>query len=148
MTTSDFLGKGWKFPISVQDGKIATSEGEDNIKESVMIVLSTAKGERVMRPDFGCEINELTFAVNDTSTATLVAFHVEEALEKWEPRIEVLDVSASPDGEEKNKAEDVLQEFMSGVETSQANFEAFGKAVEEAETALENAEELLAETNS
>ena len=76
----DFLGKGISFPISIKEGKISESSGENLIKESIMIILGTAKGERVMRPDFGCGINELLFAPNNTSTATLVNFHVKEAL--------------------------------------------------------------------
>ncbi len=103
MAYADFLGKGWKFPVSVKDGKIVSSEGEDSIRESILIILGTAKGERVMRPDFGCGINELVFAPNNTSTATLIQFYIREALQKYEPRIEVLDVSATPDDDEKNK---------------------------------------------
>lgn len=102
-TDKDFLGKGIKFSPTVEGEKISTSSGEELIRESIMIILGTAKGERVMRPDFGCGINELVFATNNTSTATLVAFHVKEALLKWEPRIEVLDVSAFPDKEEGSK---------------------------------------------
>ena len=103
MVVVDFLGKGWKYPVSVKQGKIDVSEGEDSIRESIMIILGTSKGERVMRPDFGCGINELVFAPNNTSTATLMDFYIKEALLKWEPRIEVLDVSVSPDEEEGNK---------------------------------------------
>ncbi len=103
MAYADFLGKGWKFPVSAKDGKIVSSEGEDSIRESILIILGTAKGERVMRPDFGCGINELVFAPNNTSTATLVSFYVKEALLKWEPRIEVLSVNAIPDEEEGDK---------------------------------------------
>ncbi|KCZ70547.1 phage baseplate assembly protein W [Candidatus Methanoperedens nitroreducens] len=103
MEDADFLGRGWKFPVSVKDGKIASSEGEDSIRESIMIILGTAKGERVMRPDFGCGINELVFAPNNTSTATLIDFYIREALLKWEPRIEVLNVITAPDKDEGNK---------------------------------------------
>ncbi len=99
----DFLGKGWKFPVSIKNEKIALAEGEDSIKESIMIILGTAKGERVMRPDFGCGIQELVFAPNNTSTATLISVYIKEALLKWEPRIEVLNVSAVPDKEEGNR---------------------------------------------
>ena len=99
----DFLGRGWKFQISVEDGKIASSEGEDSIKESIRIILGTAKGERVMRPDFGCDINEIVFAPINTSTGTLIDFHIREALLIWEPRIDLLNVHVSPDENEKNK---------------------------------------------
>ncbi len=103
MTDPDFLGSGWKFPVSIKDGKILSSGGYDSIRESIMIILGTAKGERVMRPDFGCGINELVFAPNNTSTATLITFYIKEALLKWEPRIELLNVNAEPDETEQNK---------------------------------------------
>jgi phage baseplate assembly protein W len=103
MTDADFLGSGWKFPISIKDGKIISSGGYDSIRESIMIILGTAKGERVMRPDFGCGINELVFAPNNTSTATLITFYIKEALLKWEPRIELLNVNAEPDETEPNQ---------------------------------------------
>jgi len=102
MIVEDFLGRGWKYPIFIKDKKIASSGGEDSIKESIEIILSTGKGERVMRPDFGCEIYGLAFLQNNTSTASLMRFYVEESLLKWEPRIEVLDVSVIPDDDERN----------------------------------------------
>ena len=62
-------------------------------------MLGTAPGERLMRPTFGCNLNRLAFALNNTSTAGLAIFHVREALERWEPRIELLNVDAEPDPE-------------------------------------------------
>ncbi len=103
METTDFLGRGWKYPIEIQNEKIVFSEGFDSIRESIFIILGTNKGERVMRPDFGCGINELVFSPNNSQTATLIAFYIREALTKWEPRIEVLDVNAYPDEDEGNK---------------------------------------------
>ncbi|MDH4233463.1 MAG: GPW/gp25 family protein [Nitrospirota bacterium] len=103
MAEADFLGKGIGFPVRIKNGRISMSEGKDLIEESIMIILRTAKGERVMRPDFGCGIQELVFAPNSTATATLITHYVKEALLKWEPRIEVTDVSVSPDKEENNK---------------------------------------------
>ncbi|MGB8217831.1 MAG: GPW/gp25 family protein [Candidatus Methanoperedens sp.] len=101
-TGADFLGSGWKFPVSIKNGNIISSGGNDSIKESILIILGTAKGERVMRPDFGCGINELVFAPNNTSTSTLITFYIKEALLKWEPRIELLNVNAEPDETEPN----------------------------------------------
>lgn len=100
---ADFLGKGWKFPIATENGVIASAEAEESIRQSILIILGTAKGERVMRPDFGCGINELVFAPNNTTTATLIKHYVEEALLEWEPRIDVLNVSVNPDAIEPNK---------------------------------------------
>lgn len=100
---SDFLGTGMKFPVETRENEIATASDDDLIRESVLIILGTAKGERVMRPDFGCGIHELVFAPNSTSTAALVAFHVKEALLQWEPRIEVVDVNAVSDSQDPSR---------------------------------------------
>ncbi len=94
----EFLGRGWKFPVSVNsEGKITMSEYEEDIRESIWIILSTSKGERVMRPDFGCGINDFVFASIDSSTLALIESTVREALILWEPRIEVIDVKVSTD---------------------------------------------------
>jgi phage baseplate assembly protein W len=99
----DFLGVGLSFPVRIEDGKIAWSKYEESVRESIMIILGTARGERVMRPDFGCGLYELVFSVNDTSTASLAIFYVEEALKKWEPRIELIKVDANADKKEHNR---------------------------------------------
>jgi phage baseplate assembly protein W len=102
---ADFLGIGWAFPVRVDvDGAIAARHYEDSIKESIQIILGTAKGERQMRSDFGCGIHELVFARNNTATAGMAAYHVEQALIRWEPRIELLKVEAFPDRETKGGA--------------------------------------------
>ena len=103
MENVDFLGKGWNWPVTVQNGQIAYAAGEDSIRESILLILGTDKGERIMRPDFGCGIHKLVFAPNDTATAAMIAFYVKEALEEWEPRIELLDVNAVPDDDEQNR---------------------------------------------
>ncbi len=100
----DFLGRGWKFPVGVDGrGSISLSEYEQDIKESIWIILSTSKGERVMRPDFGCGIHDLVFASLNLSTLGLVESNVREALARWEPRIDLLDVKASPEEAEAGK---------------------------------------------
>ena len=70
-----------------------------SVRQSIEIILSTSKGERAMRPEFGCDLNRLLFAPNTGTTQALAAFEVGEALKNWEPRIEVLDVSAHPGGD-------------------------------------------------
>jgi uncharacterized protein len=96
--TQEFLGVGWKFPIELNNaGEISFSRYEEDIRESIWIILSTAPGERLMRPDFGCGIHQFIFALNDTRTAGLVQFHVEEALTRWEPRIELKQVQVQAD---------------------------------------------------
>jgi phage baseplate assembly protein W len=92
----DFLGRGWAFPVETDDrGTIRQSYGRADIEESIRLILETAKGERVMRPDFGCGIHDFVFATVDRSTLTLVETSVRDALREWEPRIEVLSVEVS-----------------------------------------------------
>src|SRR5436190_12948301 len=89
----DYLGAGWKFPFQVTPGgKIASSRHEQRIEESIYLILSTAKGERVMLPDFGCGIHELVFAPNNSTTISVVTHMVREALVMFEPRIDLMDV--------------------------------------------------------
>ncbi|MGH8610010.1 MAG: GPW/gp25 family protein, partial [Gammaproteobacteria bacterium] len=74
-----------------------------SVRQAIWIILATAKGERVMRPDFGCGISELVFAVNDAGTRGLVEYEVQEALRDWEPRIDVLEVKARSAGAQEEK---------------------------------------------
>ena len=95
---SDFLGVGWSFPVVVDvRGRIGLSRHERDIEEAVRMIVSTPKGQRVMRPEFGCQIHDLVFAPNDATTAGLAAHYVTEALRMWEPRIRIQHVSAEPD---------------------------------------------------
>ena len=92
----EFLGKGWKFPVKVDSkGEIDMSEREQDIKEAIWVILSTSKGERVMKPDFGCGIHDFVFAAINTANIGLIESSVREALTIWEPRIILKDVSVS-----------------------------------------------------
>lgn len=94
----DFLGQGWAFPVATGGADdIEYAMAEDDIEESIRIILGTAKGERVMRPDFGCGIHDHVFDTIDRSTLTVIETAVEEALVEWEPRIAVKEVEASTD---------------------------------------------------
>jgi len=98
-----YLGQGWKFPLQVTPtGQIALSPYEQRVEESVYLILSTARGERVMLPDFGCGIQELVFAPNNRITLSVVVQNVRQALVAFEPRIDVLDVSADTTPDEPN----------------------------------------------
>jgi phage baseplate assembly protein W len=90
----DFLGIGWNFPVRADPpgGPIELARYEESIRQAIWIVLGTARGERVMRPDFGCGIHNYLFALNTPSTIGLIVHEVREALLLWEPRIEVRDV--------------------------------------------------------
>ena len=94
-----FLGVGWWFPVEVEaGGALKLARYEESVRQSIWIILGTARGERLMRPDFGCGIYDLVFEVNSPSTAGRVAQEVREALLVYEPRIDVLDIQARPEG--------------------------------------------------
>ena len=98
-----FLGKGLKFPLQVNAlGALATSSHEDRIAESIAMILGTAQGERVMRPEFGCGIHELVFEPNNELTRGTIAQAVRRALVESEPRIDVLDVRAESAADQPN----------------------------------------------
>jgi phage baseplate assembly protein W len=92
-----FLGRGWSFPVRVHDkeGTIRLSEYEQDIRESIWIILSTAPGERVMRREFGCGIHDLVFEVVNTTTMREISDRVRDALATFEPRVDVQQVKTS-----------------------------------------------------
>jgi phage baseplate assembly protein W len=96
-----FLGVGWGFPVGVdaQSGKISVAAYEESVRQSVWIILGTAKGERVMRPDFGCGIYDLVFENVTASTTGRIVRAVREALLMFETRIDVLDVQVRPEND-------------------------------------------------
>lgn len=86
----EFLGQGLAFPLQVNPrGEIALARGERDIEQSIRIILGTAPGERVMRPEFGCRAHELLFEPRNAATSGLMVEYVEQALRRWEPRIQV-----------------------------------------------------------
>ena len=100
MGTRAYLGVGWKFPPQVTpQGEMAQSSYEQRVEESIYLILSTSKGERLMLPDFGCGIHDLVFAPNNAATLSMVVQQVHSALSEQERRIDVLEASvdSSPD---------------------------------------------------
>lgn len=110
-TRKDYLGTGWAFPFGFKSstGGVAVSSAEENIRQCISVILSTRPGERQMLPDFGCRLHELLFAPNTRATSALIAHHVREALMRWEPRIEILEVHAEP---EQNGSVSVEVEYL------------------------------------
>lgn len=102
-----FLGRGWRFPVGVDPatGRIAMSEHEQDIKESIRIILATAPGERLMRPDFGCGIHDLIFSTISRATIGLFESRVREAIIKWEARVEIVRLEVSVEEASNGKLE-------------------------------------------
>ena len=108
----DFLGKGLRFPVSINlNGGVSSSALEENVRQSIFIVLGTAPGERLNRENFGCRIHDLMFAPNNEVTAARAEFYCEEAIYKYEPRVSNVVCSARPHGDEPNRL-DVRIEYV------------------------------------
>lgn len=90
----DFLGRGWSMPVELdpRTGLVGSVAYEEDIRQSILIILETVPGERVMRPNFGCGIHEMVFTALDTTTMTRIRSLIEEALRRCEARIDVLAV--------------------------------------------------------
>jgi len=94
----EYIGQGLAFPLQIsQQGGLALAHGFNDIEQAIRIILGTSLGERVMRPEFGCRIHELVFAPNNATTRQLLAYYVEEALDRWEPRITVREINTTTD---------------------------------------------------
>ena len=94
----DVVGYGWSFPLRIDGrGGVSLSAQDNDIDESIRIILSTARGERRMRPNFSCGIHDFIFAPNNAATWSQVAHSVEQALGWWEPRVDVKEVDVRPD---------------------------------------------------
>lgn len=88
-----YLGEGLAFPLRVTaHGRIATARAEVKIEQSVWLILATATGERVMRPNFGCGIHDMMFTPNHPGAEARLVDHVRRALADQEPRIAVIDI--------------------------------------------------------
>jgi Bacteriophage baseplate protein W len=93
-----FLGRGWAFPAAIVPANdVALAEYEEDVRQAILIILQTEPGERVMRPDFGTGLRALVFEPINTTTIALARHRVEQALVKWEPRIDQIEVTVAVD---------------------------------------------------
>lgn len=101
---TDALGTGVAFPVSLNArGQLSMVSGEQAVTQAILMLLMTARGQRVMRPEYGCRIHELVFAPGDATTLGLASYYVDEALRRWEPRIEVENVRAEVDASQQGR---------------------------------------------
>lgn len=95
---SDFLGRGWRFPIAPDaGGGLGYVDGDDNVAQSLVVLLSTAAGERVMRPLFGTNAPQLVFAPGSEVNLKALETRVRETVRDFEPRVRLVDVDVAPD---------------------------------------------------
>lgn len=111
----DFLGKGLRFPVSVNlNGGVSSSALEENVRQCIFIILGTAPGERINRPDFGCRIHDLMFSPNNQITAACAEVYCEEAIYKFEPRVEKVVCRAGPNSDEPNRLDVRIEYVIAG----------------------------------
>jgi len=111
----DFLGKGLRFPVSINlNGGVSSSQLEENVRQSIFIILGTAPGERINRPGFGCQIHDLMFAPNNDVTAARAEVFCEEAIYKYEPRISRVSCTALPNADEPNRLDVRIEYVIAG----------------------------------
>jgi uncharacterized protein len=98
MTPSRFLGRGWKFPIvpAADTGQLQYLSGPDQVRQSILLILETEPGERIMRPTFGCGLRRYLMKPNTPATRALIKNDVDLALSAFEPRIRVQEVAVDP----------------------------------------------------
>jgi uncharacterized protein len=98
---NSFVGTGWNWPVETDPtGAIALASGTEELEQAMYLVLATSPGERPMRPEFGCRLQEFVFELADATTAALIAAEVRAALQRWEPRVVVEDVVVTADSDE------------------------------------------------
>ena len=111
----EFLGRGLRFPVSVNlNGGVSTSQAEENVRQCIFIILGTAPGERLRRPDFGCQIHDLMFAPNNALTAAQAEIYCEEAIYKFEPRVEHVGCRAISNADEPNRLDIRIEYVIAG----------------------------------
>jgi phage baseplate assembly protein W len=97
MSGTDFIGRGWRFPINVNaKGGLDWSDGPQRVSDAIWLIVKTSLGERVMRPTFGAGVNDFVFQYNSSVIRTRLATAIKQALLKWEPRINLTQVSVDP----------------------------------------------------
>ena len=136
----DFLGKGLRFPVSINlNGGVSTSQYEENVRQSLFVILGTAPGERINRPRFGCRIHDLMFAPNNPVTAARAEVFCEEAILKFEPRVEKVVCRAGPNADEPNRL-DIRIEYVIAGKNDKRNlvFPFYLKPEEDEEPASDN----------
>jgi phage baseplate assembly protein W len=102
--TKEIIGSGWAFPPQVDpQGGMALTNERNEIQQSIWVILSTSPGQRVMRPSFGCRLQEMVFAPNNSHTTAQVRRYVEEALGMWEPRINLVQVRVKSDQQDAGR---------------------------------------------
>jgi Bacteriophage baseplate protein W len=88
---------------TTSSGSLEMVEADASVRQAVLLLLTTRPGERVMNPTYGCDLNQLVFAPNDQTTAGLAIHYVRQALTRWEPRIDILELDAGRNADDASR---------------------------------------------
>jgi phage baseplate assembly protein W len=136
-------------PVSINlNGGVSSSQLEENVRQSLFVILGTAPGERINRPKFGCQIHDLMFAPNNPMTAARAEVYCEEAIYKFEPRIDRIACRARPNPDEPNRLDIRIEYTIRSTNEKRNLVYPFYLKTEEDEIAELNAAEALANANS
>jgi uncharacterized protein len=103
MAGVDIIGTGWSFPVKVNSrGGLSWSSGPRRVQDAIWIILGTSLGERIMRPEFGGGAHDFVFDPNSELVRRNLESAVREALSKWEPRLELVEVRVDAAGDLEN----------------------------------------------
>ena len=104
MRRQNIFGQGLGFPPRVgADGRLVWSEGENNVREAIRIMLMTEPGERLMREEFGGGLRQFLFEPNTVTTRQLIAERITQAIDRWEPRVSVEETRVEPDAQDSRR---------------------------------------------
>jgi phage baseplate assembly protein W len=119
MNGTNIYGQGISFPPRLgPDGRMAWSDGPDNIREAMMVILLTEPGERIMLPDFGGKLRSFLFEPNTVATRRLIQDDIQKALQIWEPRITVQSISVDADSNDARAAIATIQYQLVATQTT------------------------------
>lgn len=104
MDAGRLFGRGMAFPPKVVNGRVPFSEGEQNIRDAIRIVLLTDQRERIRLPQFGGTLRQFLFEPNTVATRQRIQNQIELALARWEPRIAVQSIAVEPDAADPQAA--------------------------------------------
>jgi phage baseplate assembly protein W len=96
------IGRGWPFPLRPLDGRLRLLGGAAKIRQSLWLILKTAPGERLMRPEFGCGVDDLVLRANSAALRGLVRERVHDAVTRHEPRVDLIEVRVETDPDARN----------------------------------------------
>nr|HEX4317385.1 GPW/gp25 family protein [Kofleriaceae bacterium] len=115
MADREHLGRGLRFPVALDlGGGVATTALDDNVRQAIAVIVGTAPGERLGRPDFGCRIHDLMFAPNNEMTAARAEHYCQHAIAAHEPRVATVSVVATPNADEPNRLDLRIEYALAG----------------------------------